>query len=239
MENAMSAMEHPAPPAARALVQRLRDYLLPGGEEAARLVRGIRAAQRGEIRSSADARWIPFTAEEVVDATRSAFSWDARVGGNALTSVVVTDAYENGHGRLVVKKGPLTLTKMVGPDVDRGELQRYLGYVSYCPPMLLNHPTLEWTAIGPFSLRLQDRQDPGGTSVDVEIDETGRPVVTRAQRPMTTGKRVTIQPWSAAGGDEREYEGLRIATHLEASWDLPEGSFVYIRMDLTSFVVVR
>jgi hypothetical protein len=235
----MNTTQASAPPDARALVQRLRDFLLPCGENAARLVRGIRATQRGEIRASRDARWIPFTAEEFVDATRSAFCWDAKVGGNVLTAVTVTDAYENSHGRLVVRKGPITLTKMVGPDVDRGELQRYLGYIAYCPPLLLNHPTLEWTAVGPLTLRLRDREDLSGASVDLELDEAGRPVVTRAERPMTVGKKVTIQPWSATGREEREYEGLRVATHLEASWDLPEGSFTYVRIEVTSFVVVR
>ena len=128
---------------------------------------------------------------------------------------------------------------MSGPDVDKGELQRYLGYIAYCPPMLLNHPTLAWTAVGPLTLRLRDRQDPSGASVDLELDEAGRPVVMRAERPMTIGKKVTIEPWSATGREEREWDGLRVATHLEAAWDLPEGSFTYIRMDLTSFSVVR
>ena len=182
---------------------------------------------------------MPFTAEEFVDTTRSSFCWNARMGANALTSVAVTDAYEDGHGRLVVKKGPITLTKMVGPEVDRGELQRYLGYVAYCPPILLNHPTLECMAVGPMTVRMRDRLDSGGASVDLELDENGRPLVTRADRPMAVGKQVTIQPWSATGAEERVWEGLRVATHLEASWDLPDGAFTYIQIEIVSLAVVR
>ena len=85
------------------------------------------------------------------------FRWEARLG-TGLLSVAVTDAYEAGHGRLVVAKGPLQLTKLTGPDVDAGELQRYLGYVGYCPAMLLNNASLEFAAVGERTLRLRDRQ---------------------------------------------------------------------------------
>jgi hypothetical protein len=225
---------------AETLLARLRGYCLPGGEEAARGVRGIRATQRGEIRSSAEAKWLPFTAEEYVDATRSAFCWTARMGSGVLTSVAVTDAYEEGHGRLVVKKGPVTLRKLAGAEVDKGELQRYLGYASYCPPMLVNHGSLDWTLAGPRTLGLRDRLDQSGASVDVEIDENGRPVVTRAVRPMTVGKRVIPTPWSATGTDEDVREGLRICTRLAAAWHPADGnSFTYIRIELTSFAVER
>jgi hypothetical protein len=221
------------------LLARLRGYCLPGGEEAARTVRGIRATQRGEIRSSAESKWLPFTAEEYVDATRSAFCWTARMG-SGLTSVVVTDAYEGGQGRLAVKKGPVTLRKLAGPEVDKGELQRYLGYASYCPPMLVNHASLDWTLAGPRTLGLRDRLDQSGAAVEIEIDENGRPVVTRAVRPMTVGKRILMTPWSARGTDEEVRDGLRITTRMEAAWHPPDASpFTYVRIELTSFAVER
>ena len=131
----------------QALIASLKAFCLPGGEEAVRGVRGIQTTQRGEIRSAPEARWNAFTAEEFVDATRSGFCWEARMGTGLVTSVQVTDAYDNGHGLLVLKKGPSPLKKLVGPEVDKGELQRYLGYLGYCPAMLVNNAFLEFTAI--------------------------------------------------------------------------------------------
>jgi hypothetical protein len=221
------------------LVARLTSYLFPGGEESARRVRAITTVQRGEIRSGPEARWIPFTAEEVVDATRTMFRWEARVGSGLLSSVSVTDAYEDGHGRLVVRKGPVQLQKLVGPDFDRGELQRYLGYIMYCPPMLLNNPSLDLAAIGPKTLRVRDRHDLTDASVDMEIDEEGRPHLTRAMRPMTVGKNVIMTPWTAAGSDTQEWDGLRVCRQMEASWHLADGVFPYIRIELTSFAALR
>jgi hypothetical protein len=44
--------------------------------------------------------------------------------------------------------GPIPLRKLAGPEVDQGELQRYLSYVIYCPAMILNNPSLELAATG-------------------------------------------------------------------------------------------
>jgi len=220
------------------LMSALKAYCFPGGESAARAIRGIRAVQRGEIRSSPEARWNAFVANEFVDAMTTGFRWEARLGTGVL-SVAVTDAYEAGHGRLVVAKGPLQLKKLTGPDVDAGELQRYLGYVGYCPPMVLNNASLEFAAVGERTLKLRDRRDTTGASVEIDLGEDGHPVLIRAMRPMTVGKRVIPTAWSATGSDPQEWEGLRVWRHMEATWHVPAGPFTYVRIDLTSFAAVR
>ncbi len=221
------------------LLARLRAFCLPGGEAAARAVRGIRSTQRGMFRSAPAARWVPFTAEEFVDATRTGFCWDARIGRGPLASVRVTDAYEQGRGRLLVRKGPIQLKKLSGPDMDRGEIQRYLGYVGYCPSLLVNHPTLEWSEAGPLSLRVRDRLDPTRSEVEIDLDADGRPVAVRAERPMLVGSKVVPTPWSASGTEWREWEGLRVHGRMEGSWRGGSGPFTYIQMELTSLEVVR
>jgi hypothetical protein len=159
--------------------------------------------------------------------------------GTGLFSVLVTDAYEDGHGRLSLSKGPIQLKKLAGPDVDKGELQRYLAYVGYCPAMLMNNPALDFSAVGDRTLQVRDRLDTTRASVEVDLAESGGPVLVRAVRPMVIGKRVIPTTWSATGGDSQEYEGLRAWRHLEAAWHPPEGSFMYIRIDLTSLTILR
>jgi hypothetical protein len=225
-------------PQTESLLARIKNYSFPGGEDMGRSVRCIKTTQRGEIRSGPEARWVAFTAEEYVDAMKSGFCCDATLG-SGLTAVHVTDAYENGHGRLIVRKGPLQLKKLVGVDVDKGELQRYLAYMIYCPPMLVNNASLEFTAVSPRVLRLRDRADSTNTSVDIEVEDTGCITVAHAVRPMIVGKRILWTPWSARGSDIEERGGLRVPRTLEASWDLPEGVFTYIRIELLNFELVH
>jgi hypothetical protein len=226
------------PVSATSLVAALNAYLFPKGESAAHGISGIQAVQRGEIRSSPDARWNPFVASESVDATKTSFCWEAHLG-TGIFAVTVTDAYEEGEGRLVLKKGPLQLKKLTGPDVDQGELQRYLGYVGYCPPMMLNNPALDFAVVGDRTLKVQDRHHAAGASVEIDLGEDGRPLLVRAMRPMIVGKRVVPTLWSATGSDPQEWEGMRVWRHMEAAWHLSSGPFTYVRIDLTSFTVVR
>lgn len=223
----------------RALIARWSAYCLPGGEEAARTVLGVRTTQQGQIRSAPGARWISFAADEFIDARSSNFCWNARMSTGPLSFLHVTDAYEQGHGRLELKAGILPLKKASGPDFDKGELQRYLASVVFCPAILLNHPSLEFTAVGPQTLRLRDTHDPHGSTVDFVLSGDGYPVACVAERPRMANKQTILTPWSAKPNDFREYEGMRIPTRLEVFWNLPEASFAYFRGEIKSLTVLR
>jgi hypothetical protein len=219
---------------------RLRSFLFSAGEDAARLIRAVRTTQTGEMRMSPEARWIPFTAEEFIDATRSSFRWQARLDPGKLTAPTVTDAYEEGRGRLVVKvAGVVPVQKISGPDADKGELQRYLASAVFCPSMLLNHSSVESAAVAPLTLRLCDRNDSNSAVVDIDISEEGQPLVCRADRPRLVGKQALLTPWSGVYSEFREWEGLRIPSRLEVRWHLPEGPFTYFRAEITSFTALR
>jgi hypothetical protein len=221
-------------------LDRFRAFCFPGGEAAAALVQSVRIQQRGEIRSAPAARWMAFTADETIDATRSAFRWVARFGGGKRGWFSVTDAYEDGHGRLTIKVGGIVPVKSEsGPDVDKGELQRYLADVMACPPMLLVNPSLLWTPASSRILRVEDRNGPAGASIDIEIADDGRPLGCRAMRPRLVGKRSILSPWFGTCSGFEEREGLRMASRLEVAWDLPEGPFTYYRSEATSFEVLR
>jgi hypothetical protein len=221
----------------QSLLASLKAFSFPGGEDAARRVRGVKTTQRGEMCSAPGAPWTPFTADERIDATQSSFCWEARYGSR-LRSLMVTDAYEEGRGRLVVKLGGLIPVKRFsGPDFDRGEIQRYFSSILMCPSILLNHPTLEFSTAGKRTLRVRDRKDPTAATVDFEISEIGRPVACRAERPRLVGKRTVPTLWSGTCTEFLEWEGMRVARLIEVSWYLPEGTFTYSRGEITSYRV--
>jgi hypothetical protein len=223
-----------------AVLKRLRDYWFPGGEEAGRSIRGLRDTQRGELRGSPGAKWMPFTAIETIDATRSRFRWDARMGTGRITVVSATDAYEDGHGWLAIKAGGVVpVKKSAGPDFDKGELQRYLAAIVACPPILLNHASLECTFTAPHTLRLRDREDPTGATVEVDLAEDGRPLKCRAERPRVAGRAIALSAWQATWNEPSDHGGVRVPDRMEAAWQLPEGLFTYFRTEVTSLEWTR
>ena len=221
------------------LLARLRAYCFPAGEELARRVRGIQTKQRGEMRSSPTAPWIPFAAVETINARQSGFHWEARYQGGKMGLVTVTDAYEKGHGSLTIKLGGIIpVRKAQGPEFDKGELQRYLASVMICPPILLNHHSLDARAADARTLQLHDFSDPTGASVTIDVNEDGCPSGCRAMRPMAVGKQTLETPWSGACLEFHEWEGFLSASRIEASWELPEGKYAYYRSEIISCEVI-
>jgi len=224
---------------AQSLVARLREFCFPGGEAAARLIHGVRTTQQGQFRMAPGARWTAFTANEFIDSRQSGFRWEARIG-TGIRAMGVTDAYEQGHGYLQLKAaGVIPVKKYTGPDFDRGELQRYLASIVFCPAMALNHPTLEFTAAGPLILRMRDRADGNGVTVDLELSPDGRPLSVRAVRPRMAGKQAIPTPWSASCLEYHEWEGLRIVSRMQVFWHLDEGRFCYFDGEVNSVTAVR
>jgi hypothetical protein len=224
----------------QAALSRLRRFCFPDGEKRARSIRTLKTTETGQIRMSPEARWIPFTAEQIIDSTQSDFRWEARLDPGKLSSPTVMDAYEEGRGHLLVKLGGLIPVRTVtGPDADRGELQRYLASLLLCPAMLLNHPSLELTAVGPFTLRVTDQSDSTAAAILLDISEHGRPLACRADRPRMVGKHAVVTPWLATGSEFREWEGMRVPGRLEVAWILAEGTFTYYRSEIISFAALH
>lgn len=222
------------------LLTLLRAFCFAEGEESIWPIRAIVLEETGSLQMAPGARPIPFTSKQRTDCTRSSFLWKAHLNPGKLSSATVVDTYEDGHGWIAVKAIGLILAKtFAGRDVDLGELQRFLASVALCPATLLNHPTLEFQTLEPLTLRISDQKDALGAFVDIVLSQDGEPIECRAQRPRLAGKRSILTPWRTHGSEFRVFEGLRVPTHLEAQWDLPEGPFVYYRSEITSFRCLR
>jgi len=217
-------------PVAESLLAAWRAWALPGGEASARRIRAVEWAEKGELRSSPRAKWIPFTARHRCEAGRTSFRWDAMLGTGALTRTAVTDACDDRHGWSVARAaGLVPVARMEGPDMDRGQVQRYLADLGRCPGALLLHPTLEVSSAGGRWLRLRDAAGPSGATVELEMGPEGGAVAMRAVRPGLEGRKFVERPWAGRMGGAVEWEGLRVPTTLEAAWHYPEGEVVTYR----------
>src|ERR1017187_2188050 len=179
-----------------ALLARLRTFMLPEGDAVARSLKAVRVVEKGKMRATEQARWMTFTADQILQTTFSAFRWEARTSG-----IVITDAYEDGHGLAMSRlAGILTLKKASrGPELDRGELQRYLGSLMLCPAALVSHPSLEWTSVAESVLRVRDLADPTGAIVDFEIGPDGAPNSCHTVRPRIVGSNAVDTKWVGKG----------------------------------------
>ena len=192
-------------------------------------VQGTLLAQVGEMRLGPDRPWFAFSAEQRIEAERTGFVWHARCQLAPLLTGVVEDAYEDGQGRLDAKIwGVLPVAHGRGLHIDRGEAQRYLAELAWCPPALLRNRHLQFETLDEQRVRVWvgDR----ATSVDLEFDGGGDITgVYTAARPRERG---VTQAWRGRFFDYRDFGELRAPAKAEVAWETAQGPFTYFRCEL-------
>ena len=203
-------------------------------------VRTLRVKQRGTFRAGdATATWRPFTAAQHVTVQPPGFVWDASIRMMVGLPVRVLDAYHDGHGILEARLGGVLPVMMgaPGPELDEGELLRYLAEAPLYPTALLPEMGVTWTPIDDRSARatLADR---GTTATLVfhfnDTDEVARVEGQRsfAKPDGTTEKR----PWRGYWRDYAERGGMWVPTRGEVAWVHPDaGEVSYWRGQLHTF----
>lgn len=218
-------------PRTQDLLQRIRSFALPD----ARLARatGTWLTQRGEIRFGPDRRWLPYRATQEFDATGLGFRWRAWVTMAPLLYASVVDAFEAGRGRLSARVLGIRFMHAVGPEVDRGECQRLLAELPWCP-MAFGHPALSWQAADGRTLAVGYGTARHRPSVLLEIDEVGRVVsVSADDRPRLVGKQAVPTRWTAHIGGYRELAGMRVPASFSVGWEPAGGPpFSYARGEI-------
>lgn len=195
--------------------------------------RGTIVHQRGEIRLAPERAWMPFTAEQTMDASRCGFVWHARFKMAPLLTGVVEDAYEDGRGRLDAKIwGVIPVAHARGLEVDRGEAQRYLAELVWCPMALRHNPELHYEAVDARTVRVWTVEPQ--TYVDLAFDEAGDVC---GASTTTRMRGDAAEPWHGRFWGYRDFGGIRAPAHAEVAWGVGDARFVYWRGEITSLAL--
>ena len=189
--------------------------------------RGIRLAryeQLGTLRTDPrSARWMRFSASQLIAAAPPAFVWDARVAALPLVHLRIRDSSVAGVGT-----GQVALFSAVriagargGLEMNSGTLHRFLAEAVWCPTALLPRPGLRWQPID--ETRALATLTEGGVTVSLEFRFGARDEVSSI---YTSGR------WGAFGGGFRqlawegrfrdyvEHAGVRVPAEGEVGWYL-------------------
>jgi hypothetical protein len=214
----------------------VRRYLSHALTEGQDHVSTVRLAQRGEFRlGDADAPWKPLEATQTVTTGPPGFVWDATIDVAPFVPVRVVDQYRDGRGFLRAKLfSTVTVADAApGPELDAGELLRYLGESVWYPTALLPGNGVEWEPIDDRSARatLTHR---GTTASLVFHFEDSEVVRVSGERPYRRPDgSYDLVPWTGYWRDYRCREGMAVPTEGEVEWNLPDGDLPYWRARLT------
>ena len=211
-------------------VKRYLSHVLSEGQS---YVRTVRLEQEGEFRmGDRNAPWKPFNAMQHFTVDPPGFVWDARITVVPPFSARVIDMYTGGKGLLRAKilsaftvayAGP-------GPEMNEGELLRYLAESVWFPTALLPGEGVSWSPIDNRSARASLTHN--GNTVSLVFFFNDRDEVERVyaeKRYREVNGRFEATPWTGRFMNYGERNGMLIPLDGEVAWNLPNGELAYWR----------
>jgi hypothetical protein len=209
-------------------VQRYLARVIPEGSQRAR---HVRITQSGVFRTrDQPERWQDFHAVQHVSTTPPGFVWDATIRMGPLFSVRVLDAYREGSGRLLARLlGAFPVADESGPEVDSGELMRYLAEAVWYPTALVPDDRLSWQPLDDRSAVAVLKDGGQEVSMTFHFDEDGLVSAVEGERFRAENGRYRKLPWVGYHSSYELRDGFYVPTEARVAWRLPEGDSEYFR----------
>jgi hypothetical protein len=208
----------------------VRRYLETVLEDGQPPVDTVAIEQSGEIRlGGPEGDWRAFTARQHCSREPPAFVWDAQIDVAPLLPARVLDCYVRGAGRLRARLRGAIPVASAGPDpeMDMGEVLRYLAESVWYPTSLIPSDRLEWVPIDDTSARATLSHGDRSASLVFEFDDEG--LVERVSGERYRQEDGDYAMWV---GYFRTYErrnGRLIPLEGDVAWALPDGESSYWR----------
>lgn len=192
----------------------------------------VRLRQTGEMRTTAEQAWMPFTADNYYTVEEPGLIWHADVKAAPLVHLVGRDMFYQGQGHMLIKLFSLiTVADGRGKEIDQGSLVRYLAEIAYFPTAALND-YITWEAISDNSAKATITvKDVTAFGTFIFSDE-GNPVEFTAPRYMEKNGQYSMEAWKVLLRDHREFNGMILPATVEVIWDLSTGDFKWFKAEL-------
>jgi hypothetical protein len=210
-------------------------YLRTTGVVGQPRVRNYRLRFHGRIRGGPDARWMPFEAEQqsFADQPTRLFLMHARMFA---VPVEVFHRLASGKATMQVKiVGAIPMVDARGAVMDRSEAVTLFNDMCLLAPGTLLDPAIAWEPVDARTVRA--RFTNGGQTISATLLFGDDGLLTNfisddRSRSSPDGKSFTRLRFSTPVRDYRDFGSVRLASHGDARWMLPEGELTYGEFDL-------
>jgi hypothetical protein len=184
----------------------------------------------GRIRSDPGSRWMPFRAEQVsfTDPPARFFLMRAHMSG---IPVEAFHRFVDGHATMKVKAlGLVSIVDARGDVMDRSETVTVFNDMCLLAPATLVDPRIQWEEVDSHSVGAKFTIGAHTIGATLCFDSEGlltNFISDDRSRSSPDGRTFTRLRFSTPTRDYRRYGGIRIASHGDARWHLPDGEFTY------------
>ncbi|WP_437275254.1 DUF6544 family protein [Sorangium sp. So ce375] len=210
----------------------VRTWLEASGVVGRERARTVRLKQRGELRTSPDAAWMPAEAEQHFSVDEPAFVWEVTTTMMGILPIEGRDKYAAGKGQMLIKAASLVnIVDAADEKIDKGAMLRFLGEIVWFPSAALR-PYVTWESIDATSAKATMRHAGKVASAVFTFDAEGRVVGLQAERYLGGGADAKLTPWSVSCSDWRTFRGIGVPSRGEVLWKLESGDFSYYRWEI-------
>ncbi len=193
----------------------------------------VRLKQHGFMRMQPGQKWLPMVAQQYFTTTPLAFLWQTTIRPFPLVSISATDRFSDGHGTMRIQLwSAIPMGNARGPEMDQGELQRYLLEMAWFPTAWLSD-AIEWQEIDAHSVKGTIHHQGVTASGVLHVSEQGQLTRLTTDRYREEHGYYRLDPWTAQSSEYEEVEGMRIPTRSEVTWHLASGDFTWFRFKIT------
>ena len=186
-------------------------------------------SQTGSMRVSLKSRlWLPFIARQTMAVRSCAFAWNARF--LPLGYLTVTDAFENGVGRLDVTALGMIPVARSKPSaaLTRGEMIRYLAELPLAPDAMLHNRDLDWREINASTIAVTAGSGDTASEVILGLGPDQRIISAFcADRAASATPPFAPMPWRGAFSDYRQVNGRWIPSAAQVGWVIDGKEDIY------------
>jgi len=202
------------PPDLAGIPEPARRYLDHAIAPGTSVATAVRLRMHGEIRLG---RWLPFTAEQTIDAARG-FEWQATVRFGAVPMFRGFDRLLDGVGEMRWKLlGLIPVVTAKGPDVTRSAIGRFTAESIWLPSVLVRD--VSWFAPDSEHLTATFRGSQNAHSVELTIDPSGRVESLGVYRwGNPGGGPFRLEKFGGVIEAERTFSGFTIPSRVRVGW---------------------
>lgn len=205
----------------------LQSYLIKVGVIGKAEIQSVRLKQTGSFRTKPEQKWMPLVAEQYYNPNSNGFVWLGKINAAPMISITGKDVFLDNKGRMVVKLLNLkTIGDAQGPEIDEGELMRYISEIPWFPTAFLNE-NLEWNQLDSSKVQVTIKLNDAELNGIFHFNDNGLLEKFTAQRYMDVDGKYILEEWAPEYLEYEHRNGYLIPSRGKAIWLLDSGAFCY------------
>lgn len=213
------------------LPEPVRKWLERSGAVGRPHIRTGRVTQRAEMKMKPDQQdWMAATAEQYTTTDPPGFIWTVDAKMNPFLGFSGRDRFAEGAGAMLIKLHSLIpVVKETGEKLDEGTAQRFLGELVWFPSLALSEH-VRWEELSDTSAKATFEHAGTVASGTFYFRSNGEFIRYAALRYMGNDPDSKRHEWVLDVKGYRTFEGFRVPAEMTATWKLPEGDWIWLKL---------